>query len=181
MLPIFDNIAGHGISNWFWQGAVKMGKADDAYEWGRSRLADDDALFGWTNSFIAEDGTMTLGAVNSYLMPRPDPEDEKSNPLQFRPVMELFGIATGDWMVDSLAVYSGARGRGVGSALLDHTIKQAKEADTERISLVVEDSNKPALALYSSREFKERERRAFVPFSQASKTENWLLLTAELT
>ena len=180
-LAILDNIAGHGISYWFWQGAVKMGKAEDAFEWGRMRLADDDALFGWTNSSIAEDSDTTLGAVNSYLMPPPDPNDEKSNPPQFKPVMELFGVAAGDWLVDSLAVYAAARGRGVGSALLDHSIKQAQEASVARISLVVEDSNTPALALYQSRKFEERERRAFVSFSQVSKTENWLLLTADLT
>lgn len=180
-LAILDNIAGHGISHWFWQGAVKMGKAEDAYEWGRSRLADDAALFGWSNSFIAEDDTMTLGALNSYLMPPPDPNDEKSNPPQFKPVMELFGVAAGDWLIDSLAVYSEARGRGVGSALLDHAVEQAQEAGIARISLVAEDSNKPALGLYRLRKFEERARRAFVPFSRTSKTENWLLLTADMT
>ena len=28
-LAILDNIAGHGISLWFWQGAVERGEASD--------------------------------------------------------------------------------------------------------------------------------------------------------
>lgn len=179
-LAILDNIAGHGISHWFWQGAVNMGKASDAYEWGRARLADENALFGWTNTVVAERDGEILGAANGYVMPPADAEDEKSNPLQFVPVFELFAEAAGDWVVDSLAVYSHARGQGVGAALLDDCFLRASKSRADAISLVAEDSNQSALALYRSRGLKERARRDFISFGSKSDTKHWLLLTTPL-
>ena len=45
-------------------------------------------------------------------------------------------------------------------------------------SLVVEDSNEAALALYRSRGFRQRNQRAYIPFNEHSKTQNWLLMSA---
>ena len=126
-LAILDNIAGHGISNWFWQGAVNMGKASDAYEWGRQRLADDDAPYGWTNSRVAELDGITAGSANGYLMSHIGEDELKSNPPQFIPVMELFAQTEGDWFLDSLAVYSNVRGQGVGRRLLEDCFKRATQ------------------------------------------------------
>lgn len=179
-LTILDNIAGHGISAWFWQGAVMMGKAEDAYDWGRSRLAADDAIYGWSNSVVAERGEI-LGAACSYQMPSEDEPDEAKNPPQFQPVFELFECAIGDWLVDSLAVYKLARGQGIGAMLLDDCFRKALEAGVSRISLVAEDSNTSALALYRSRGFITREQRPYIPFQKATDTQNWLLLSTELT
>jgi len=114
-------------------------------------------------------------------MPPPKPEDEKQDPEPFRPVVELFCQAVGDWMVDSLAVYQSARGQGVGALLLDDAFDKAANAGTQRVSLVAEDSNDQALKLYRSRGMKVWEKRPFISFGTPSPTKNWLLLSASLT
>ena len=179
-LAILDNLAGHGISLWFWQGAVKMGKSEDAYDFGRGRLADDTAPYGWTNSTIAELDGSIAGAANGYIMSPPDPDDEKQNPSLFVPVFELFCVANGDWLVDSIAVYSQARGQGVGAALLDDCLHRARASSARTVSLVAEDSNTRALNLYRSRGFTERDKRPYIPFNDTSQTKNWLLLSAPI-
>ncbi len=179
-LAILENIAGHGISQWFWQKAVEMGKATDAYDWGRSRMADDKALFGWSNSIIATCDGDIAGSANSYLMPDADPEEEKRNPPPFVPIFDLFNCAVGDWFVDSLAVYSQVRGQGVGGVLLDDCLARGRAVDAQRVSLVVEDANTAALALYHSRGFERRDSRPYITFGSASETKNWLLLSAPI-
>ena len=179
-LAILDNIAGHGISAWFWQGAVNMGKAEDAYDWGRERFMDEDAPFAWKNSVVAEVDGIIAGAANGYVMQPPEPDYEKNNPEQIIPVMELFSLVAGYWLVDSLAVYSKYRGEGIGARLLDNCFERARNAACNCISLVAEDSNMSALKLYQSRGFVEKDQRPYIPFSENSKTQNWLLFTAPL-
>lgn len=43
-LAILDNLAGNGISLWFWQGAVKQGIAEGAFEWGRACFLYADTI-----------------------------------------------------------------------------------------------------------------------------------------
>lgn len=179
-LAILDNIAGHGISNWFWQGAVNMGKAEDAYEWGRSRLANDTALYGWKNTVMAESDGEVVGCANGYIMPRSAPDDEKNNPLVFAPVFQLFALAENDWLLDCLSVYSHARNRGVAGKLLDDCFTRARKTKADHFNLVAEDSNQAALALYTSHGFSVQAQQPYIPFNSSSKTQNWLLLSAPL-
>ncbi|MDD9910274.1 MAG: GNAT family N-acetyltransferase [Ahrensia sp.] len=178
-LAMLDNIGSHGLSLWFWQGAVKMGKADDPLDWGRQRMADQDMPFAWPNAVVAELDDSVLGGITSYLMPQLVDEDKAADPIM-APMMDLFASAAGHWLVDNLAVFENARGRGVGAALLDHAFELARKAECRQISLVAADDNAPALALYRSREFAERDRRVAVPWSAHVKTKHWLLLTAPL-
>ncbi|MEM8749304.1 MAG: N-acetyltransferase [Pseudomonadota bacterium] len=180
-LAILDNVASHGFSQWFWQGAVIQGKAEDAYAWGRSRFADRDAIFGWKNArVIADENDIIAGALNSYLMPDEEVADEMSEPEEFRPVLQLFLRAAGDWFVDSLAVYPDCRGQGLGRMLLDDCISRGQKAGHQTISLVAEDANPPAIALYESRGFKTVEARPYIPFTKHSTSQNWLLMKAPL-
>ena len=158
-----------------------MGKAEDAYEWGRMRMADDDNLYAWKNSVIAEVDGNVAGSANGYVVPAANPDEEKSNPDQFLPVFQLFQQAVGDWLVDCLAVYSTERGKGVGAALLDDCFDRARQSGARQISLVAEDSNHAALSLYRSRGFMQRAQRPYVPFNKKSETKYWLLLSAPLT
>ena len=78
----------------------------------------------------------------------------------FKPIFELFTVAAGDWLLDWLAVDPKAQGRGIGGQLLDICIEKAKERGATKISLVTEDSNQSAQALYASRGFVQRDQRA---------------------
>ena len=179
-LVILDNLASHGFSQWFWQGAVLAGKADDAYAWGRSRFSKDHSIYGWKNARLATMDGLPAGACTSYIMPENDGEDAINEPEEFKPVVELFELATGHWFVDSLAVYPEYQGHKVGSALLDDSMQRAKAGSNNQASLVAEDSNTHALNLYKSRGFVEQARRKYVPFNKGSQSQNWLLLTATI-
>lgn len=180
-LVILDNLASHGFSQWFWQGAVLAGKADDAYAWGRTRFAKDDSIYGWSNARMATVNNQPAGACTSYVMPKNDDQDDINEPDEFKPVVELFALAQGHWFVDSLAVYPEYRGFKVGSALLDDSLQRAKSTSSvTQVSLVAEDSNTHAINLYKSRGFEEQTRRKYIPFNSHSHSENWLLLTASI-
>lgn len=170
-LAILDNIAAHGLSAWFWQDAVKQGKAGDAYSFGRARFQDDASVYGWKNSVVAEKDGVIAGSACGYVMPEPDEDVEavKTNAKPFVPVFELFSLAVSEWFVDSLAVYENARRQGIGSLLLDNSLKHCREKRINRASLVVEDSNGSAVALYGSRGFRERDRRRFIPFDDGHR------------
>jgi len=150
-LVILDNLASHGFSQWFWQDAVNAGKAEDAFAWGRSRLAQDSAIYGWKNARMAFVGDLPAGACTSYIMPPNDGEDAINEPAEFQPVVELFEQAIGDWFVDSLAVYPEFRGQHIGASLLDDSIKRAKQAQAFQVSLVAEDSNSLVASLNKPR------------------------------
>ena len=179
-LAILDNIAGHGFSYWFWQGAVKMGKASDAYDWGRQRLMNGVGEFGWKNARIAEQSDAVLGASISYLLKDASIKEIEKEPAPIRPVMELFAQANGCWLLDALAVYSASRGKGIGRQLMTDVMARGRESDCKEAALVAEDSNSAALALYQGFGFSECSRLPYVPFNISSDTKNWLLLKAPL-
>lgn len=180
-LAILDNIAGHGISLWFWQGSVEQGKANDPLDWGRSRFASDE-IFAWRNAYVAQSGDMIAGSITSYIMPDED-EDVvaiKKEAPAFEPVFELYALASGTWFIDSFAVYSDYQGQGHGRALLDDSIRRGKSSGAQQAMLVCEDTNEQALGLYRKSGFSEIDQRPFVDFGLNHKTNVWLLLAAQL-
>lgn len=179
-LAILDNIASFGLSLWFWQGAVKRGKADDAYEWGKQRMANAEEAFGYANAVVAESEGAVVGVAVGYMIDIDDVLPEKALDPVMAPVFELFSKCGGDWLLDNLAVYSQARKRGIGRKLLDDCFRRARIGGAKNICLIAEDGNRPALSLYDSCGFKECDRRACVPFNTTNKSKNWLLLSAEL-
>jgi ribosomal-protein-alanine N-acetyltransferase len=61
--------------------------------------------------------------------------------------------------IANLAVSAADRGRGIGKALLDAALAEARARGADEIFLEVRNSNAPARALYGSRGFKEVGRR----------------------
>jgi len=72
-------------------------------------------------------------------------------------VVAWFASSQGE--IANLAVDPDARGKGVGSALLDAALEQAKRQRTEEVFLEVRSSNLTARQLYESRGFSEVGRR----------------------
>ncbi|MEP1208037.1 MAG: GNAT family N-acetyltransferase [Rhizobiaceae bacterium] len=182
-----DNIAGHGLSQWHWQqqvGGEGDGGGEDDNAWlalSAAAMARDDFPPGWTNSVIAERGGKTVGAAGGYLT---EDNGEKIGTLPaplFEPLYELFQLAAGDWLLDWLAVEPAAQGQGIGGSLVDKCLVKAKASGAAQASLVVEDTNIPALKLYHSRGFQQRDQRPYIPFNETSRTQNWLLLSAPVT
>ncbi|MGD8361488.1 MAG: ribosomal protein S18-alanine N-acetyltransferase [Gemmatimonadota bacterium] len=74
------------------------------------------------------------------------------------PDAQVVGYAVVWWVLEqgelaNLAVAEGLRGKGVGSALLDRALADAKANDVESLFLEVRFSNDPAIHLYRSRGF----------------------------
>ena len=75
-----------------------------------------------------------------------------------------------------MAMYPEFRGRGLGSELLSHAEKIARESGASRMSIIVEDANAGVLRLYLRHGFAERARRPYVPFPGSMDEGDWVLL-----
>jgi len=121
--------------------------------------------------------------VTSYIMPNDD-EDEDGEDIKdigpFVPVFELFNEAQGHWLIDCLAVYPHARGKGIGSLLLDNSLERGRKQKCKHASLITENTNAKALALYQSRGFTQAGERAFVPYDDVNDADRWILLTRQM-
>jgi ribosomal protein S18 acetylase RimI-like enzyme len=182
-LAILDNLAGHGISLWFWKDALGSARTDHAFALGRSRLAEPTAFYGWKSTMVAIDhDDCVLGSASSYIMPEPDEEadDIKANAKAFIPVFELFEAVAGAWFIDSLAVFPEFQKNGIASSLVDESLARARQLDVQNAALVSEDSNTNANRLYESRGFSVSDTRSFIEFDGPSDTKKWQLMTCEL-
>lgn len=182
-LALLDNLAGHGISLWFWQKAMGATRLGDAFIHGKNRLATDDAFYGWRSITVAVDkDDCILGSVCSYINPEQDEDAaqiKRSAPV-FVPVFELSELVTGTWLVDVLAVYPNVQNKGIGKKLLDDSLKRAGEMGSKIASLVTEDTNENAIGLYKSRGFETIDTRKYIEFDGPAKTKEWLLMTKQL-
>ena len=77
------------------------------------------------------------------------------------------------WVIDGLAVYSRFRRRGIARALL---IDQIARAGAHTTSIVTNNDNAQALALYRGAGFVHRAREPFVGFNDHHTTDHWLFL-----
>lgn len=178
-----DNVASHGLAEWFWKKQARNDGRESA-DWmalSAAEMAKTDYPPGWSNTEIAEMNGQIVGAASGCLT---QDNGEAIGILPepvFAPVFELFQVAAGDWLLDWLAVEPAAQGQGVGGKLLDNCLERARTSGAVQASLVVEDSNETALALYHSRGFRQRDQRPYIPFNTISRTQNWLLLSAPVT
>jgi ribosomal protein S18 acetylase RimI-like enzyme len=113
----------------------------------------------------------------SYMAEPPQPPRGVADPV-LAPLIELAALAAGTWYVDALAVYSAYRGRQAGRLLMEAEIARA---DGRAMSLITEDDNARALALYASLGFREAARRDCVKFKPAQTTRAFVLLKRPAT
>jgi ribosomal protein S18 acetylase RimI-like enzyme len=111
----------------------------------------DNAFLAGVERLIEDRGAM-------YLLGAPD---EDSPPAAVAQVRFRFGIwwAAEDCLVEDLYVLDSARGSGLGRALMELAIEQARARGCRRIELDVNDNNEAALALYRSLGFGNQDDR----------------------
>lgn len=117
----------------------------------------------WSQNAIreaAEYGTVFLVAEH---------KNEILGYLGMKPVLD-------EGYISNVAVTSSARGKGIGSALLEKLTSYAKENGIKTISLEVRPSNAPAIALYEKFGYKQVGRRKNF---YSHPTEDGLILTKE--
>lgn len=181
-LAILDNLAGHSIPLMFWREQTDNDRIEDALALGRDRLADEDGFYNWKKARVAVEGDMIIGMSMNYIMPAPDDESEslKQNTIGFKPVFELYDLCTDHWFIDALAVYPSQQHKGVGRILFDDSIAMGKASGATTMSLIVEDTNKIAYALYRAYDFEVVDQRDFVTFEGAHDINEWLLMSRSL-
>jgi ribosomal protein S18 acetylase RimI-like enzyme len=182
-LAILDNLAGHSIPLMFWREQTTNDRIEDALALGRDRLADDDGFYNWKKARVAVEDDLVVGMSISYIMPEPDDESEalKQNTIAFKPVFELYDLCTNHWFIDALAVYPSGQHKGVGKLLFDDSLAIGKQTGAKTMSLIVEDTNEVAYALYRSYGFEVVTQKDFVPFEGARDINEWLLMSRSLT
>jgi ribosomal protein S18 acetylase RimI-like enzyme len=167
----------------FWREQTTNDRIEDALALGRDRLADDDGFYNWKKSRVAVEDDMIVGMSMNYVMPAPDDESEalKQNTTAFKPVFELYDLCTNHWFIDALAVYPSGQNKGVGKLLFDDSLDIGKQSGAKTMSLIVEDTNEVAYALYRSYGFEVVTQKDFVPFEGARDINEWLLMSRSLT
>lgn len=88
-----------------------------------------------------------------FMVAEAKPEADSEEPMVVG--YGIFVSAGGEAELLNLAVDPGLRARGLGAALLDRVIGEAKAAGLRTIFLEVRDSNEVAIGLYSSRGFRQ--------------------------
>lgn len=178
-LAILDNLAGHSIPLMFWLEQTDNDRTEDALALGRDRLADNQGFYNWKKARVAVDDDMVVGMHITYVMPEPNEESEaiKQSSVPFKPVFELYDECEGHWFIDALAVYPSAQHKGVGKILFDDSIDMGKAQGINTMSLIVEDTNQIAYALYRAYGFEVVNHRDFVPFEGAREINEWLLMS----
>ncbi len=172
-LAILVDIASHGFASWLWYGAVLSGDVETAMERGLARMRDDAADDGWRSASIAEIDGETAGASVGHAISA-DILAESSPHPSLAPLVALQQQVVGSWFVDSIAVYSSHRRKGIGRKLLEHEMSRAGE---NMLSLITESHNATALNLYRASGFAEQARLDAFKISEKSEPFEWVLLT----
>jgi GNAT superfamily N-acetyltransferase len=110
------------------------------------------------NAFLAGVERLIETKDARYLLGSPDDDSPPAGVAQLR---FRYGIwwAAEDALLEDLFVLESARGSGLGRALVDRVVQEARERGCRRIELDVNDNNAGALALYRSLGFDNRDDR----------------------
>lgn len=167
-----SEIAGHGFLSHFFSQTLPEGS--DLQGFMLSRVQDLTSKMSYTKCWIAEIGGQPVGMINLDLIPDPPDPVDPDLPRMFRPLAELEASVPGATVIEFLATRPEARGKGVGTALLD--MAKAR-CGPKGLALVVSDNNTDARALYAKAGFKVVNRRPIVTQGWQTTGTEWILMT----
>lgn len=152
------DIAGEGIPSWLWAKSVNDWQVP--LDIGMRRARRNTGSFSYTNAVVAKNNGSVLGMVLSYPI-LASPKDAIGDlPTPIAPFVALEGQSVGIWYVNALAVRAGARGHGIGTALMKVAEKQAAAAGYSMLSIQVYSQNTGAVRLYRRLGFEFADRAA---------------------
>jgi GNAT superfamily N-acetyltransferase len=110
------------------------------------------------NAFLAGVDRLIEDPNTAYLLAAPDPD---SPPMGVAQVRFRYGLwwAAEDCLLEDLFVQAGARGKGLGRALVQGVIDLARERGCRRIELDANERNDTAVALYRAFGFDAQDSR----------------------
>lgn len=169
-IALLTDLASDGLAPHFWARIAEPGQT--ALAVGTERAARDEGSFSWRGAVIAEvDGSVAGGMICYPVGLEAVPLDDL--PGVARPLQALENQALGCLYVNVLASFADFRRLGVARRLLAHAAERAGPAGT---SLIVADSNEPALALYRRAGFVERAREPMVKEDWPGSGTQWVLM-----
>lgn len=179
-IALLVNIAVHGTVAAEWAQDEQAEGTYGPLEVGRLEMMRDDSRFSWHSATMAEVDGEVAGMLLGYRKDDnrvPVPDDIWA-PL--RPIQELEEEAYGRWFISMVGVHKTWRGKGIGSALLDHAETLARDTQAIGQALIVEDTNEGARRLYERRGFSVTTSRPMVPFPGTPQHgSDWLLMVKE--
>lgn len=170
-IAILDDIASSGLASHVLETGVREGRYDRPLECGRDGIAYSDSPYSWVNALIAEIDGDVAGMSLSYELTATGSNADISDPV-LEPIEKLKSQVLGTRFIDSVGVYTRFRGRGAGKALVEAEIARA---EPHASSIITDDANARALALYRGLGFIEQAHAPYVPFSQNRSAGRWVL------
>lgn len=140
------DIAGEGIPSWLWAQSCAAGQTP--LDVGCTRAQRPEGGFSFCNATLATDGDQVLGMLLGYPIDAAPDDDLDALPDPIAPFVDLEKQSVGTWYVNALAVFAGARGRGIGTKLMQTAETQAKAAGYDKMSIQVYAQNSGAVQLY---------------------------------
>jgi GNAT superfamily N-acetyltransferase len=168
------DIGGHGIDLERW---LQRRDGDHSVISAARQLVLDDSnvTYHFSKAHLIEvDGIVAGGLVGGLTGDMPDlagPSSTYSEPL-----LALESRVPGYWSVVAIAL----RGRGLASKLMNHAVQLARQAGARGLSIVVEDSNSAAIAIYKKNGFVEAETLPWIAYDGRVGPRNWVMLTRQL-
>ena len=179
-VAVLVNIATHGGMLAGWQHDERAEAAYDPLDVGRLDMLDETDGLNWRNASMAESDGEIVGMLLGY----PQPEQMPAFPDDLEdflvPIVELEWLTAETWFISMLGVHLAWRSHGVGSRLL--ALAEAKRAETQRrgLSLIVEDRNEGARALYERMGYAVRASRPMRQFPDGTQPgKDWLLMVKD--
>ena len=174
-IAYLTNLAGEGISEYYWAGLAQEGETP--LEVGARRASRDEGGFSYSNTRVCVEGESVLGMIVAYCQPDPyDLGDLSGLPEAMHPLVELESTAPGSWYINAVATYKEHRGQGVARLLLAETEMRARSRGCERMSLIVASENAAARRLYDRLGFEAVRALPVIPWPGASQGGDWILL-----
>lgn len=179
-LALLLDAASRRMVGWYWGTLAAPGQS--WFEVGRGRILGlPESTSYHANWHVAEAEGRTVGAFFGFSVPDPyDRLDLDELPPPLRAMFELEVVAKGCWMLQAVALFPEARGKGYGPAVMARACEAARDAGHRRIALEVESPNTGAISLYRKCGFTEWDRRVFVPFPGSDDEGDWILMAKDI-
>ncbi|MDQ6436173.1 GNAT family N-acetyltransferase [Mesorhizobium sp. LHD-90] len=168
------DIAGHGIDLGSWLRDLDADHAVLSVA-RRAASADSNSAYHFSRAHLIElDGEVAGGLVGSLLTGDENEVLDPGSPIQ--PLVTLETRLPGYWSILAIAVYPEFRGKGLAQELLAHATGLAVTCGAKGLSLVVEDTNASAIALYGRMGYAMAETLPWIAYSGRSGPKNWMMM-----
>ncbi|MBT6096293.1 MAG: GNAT family N-acetyltransferase [Rhodospirillaceae bacterium] len=168
-------MAAGGVADYVWSMLAEPGET--LLDVGARRFAREGEDFSYQHCTMAEQDGAVLGMVHAYPMFEIMDVDDDMDPV-LRPYCDLES-APGLYIA-GIACYPVARGKGVGTQLLELVRQRARRDNLPELSLIAFEQNTGSVRLYEREKFDIVRRRAIVAHELIQYTGDALLMVASL-